>query len=475
MLRLARKSDVRAWFRIPGARLGLFSLACLLSNCETPRPREHFGIDAHGSSVGGLATGPSGGMGQVSSGSSPSLGGQDTALAGSGMAGAGTGAGPVGAGGGGSGPEQTACVLELPSAAEFSRKLLREHASACVQYHYCRFAEKADALAEASVSWKAQGSAGSLLTAQRAWQGAIEEWSLAEAMQFGPAASAAVAASKDIYQGQGLRDLIQSWPVVARCKVDEQVALQKYKSLGMSAVTISGRGLSGLEALLFYSGFDTECAANSSTSDVWGTLSSGEIQSRRRDYAAVLGADVQAYAHQLVDLWSPSGQNFEEKFVSASGYPDEQEAMTILGWALMYVDFEVKDYKIGTPAQIITGAPVLGPEAQFAGIQSELLRRNLRGFREIFQGCGPDYSGVGFDDWLIAAGHGELADSLIAASEKAERTIGALGPFGGLTLAELTEAYSAVRDLGNLLETDLFGAGSPINLKVPASVEGDTD
>jgi hypothetical protein len=32
-----------------------------------------------------------------------------------------------------------------------------------------------------------------------------------------------------------------------------------------------------------------------------------------------------------------------------------------------------------------------------------------------------------------------------------------------------------LRELTSLLKGDVFGAGSPLNLKTPASVEGDTD
>ena len=120
-------------------------------------------------------------------------------------------------------------------------------------------------------------------------------------------------------------------------------------------------------------------------------------------------------------------------------------------------------------------APVTGPETPFARLGTEAIRANLRGFRALFQGCASDGAGLGFDDWLAAAGHGELASEIIAAYDEAQTTLDSLPRLDEASPAQLDGAYQALRTLTSLLKSDLFGAGSPINLKLPATVEGDTD
>src|SRR5690606_8604417 len=96
----------------------------------------------------------------------------------------------------------------------------------------------------------------SLARARAAWREAMLSWQVLEVFQFGPLASASVTAGRDGFQGKGLRDKIYAWPVVARCRVDEQVIGRSFVDSGMDRALISGRGLYALEALLFYSGDD---------------------------------------------------------------------------------------------------------------------------------------------------------------------------------------------------------------------------
>jgi hypothetical protein len=141
----------------------------------------------------------------------------------------------------------------------------------------------------------------------------------------------------------------------------------------------------------------------------------------------------------------------------------------------VYVEKEVKDWKLGIPAGYTLSSPVSGPETPFAHVGTPALKANLRGFRALFEGCGGGGQGLGFDDWLRSAGHDELSDELLAALSGAEAGLDQLGPLHTASSAQVEAAYQAVRKLTDLLKGDLFGAGSPLNLKLPSSVEGDTD
>lgn len=296
-----------------------------------------------------------------------------------------------------------------------------------------------------------------------------------ELFQFGPYASRAESAGRDIYQGQAIRDQIYSWPVTARCRVEEQVATERYKTQGFANVFISARGLYGLEYLLFYPGSDSACAANTPTAKAFAEFDATELDTRKLDYAVALSADVQAQTTALLRAWNPDDGNFRQTFVSASGYPDSQEALNILAWALVYVERELKDWKLGIPAGYTLTHPVTESETPYAHVGSDNIRENLAGFQRLFQGCGENGEGLGFDDWLIDAGHPELATEMVNALAGARAAAETFPRLDTATPEQLEAMYRAVKALTDPLKTDLFGAGSPLNLKLPAGVASDTD
>lgn len=358
------------------------------------------------------------------------------------------------------------------STQSFSRQNLREASGRCAVYHYCAFRTTAETLQRASDGYAQERSESQLKAAQAAYRTAFRRWSRAELFQFGPAASASMSAGRDIYQGKGLRDRIYSWPTVARCRVEEQLAKADPDP---SSALITARGLFALDYSLYFEGQGSDCAANSPTAMLFGQLSGEALRERKARYAAAVSADLITQAQALIDAWSPDKGNFLESFKLAEGYPNEQEALNVLGWALIYVEREMKDWKLGIPAGYTMTAPVTLPESPYAGLGTEAMRENLRGFRALFQGCGPQGEGLGFDDWLEDAGHGELNAAILEAYDNAQRALDQLPPLAAASKEQLDSAYQTLRELTGLLKGDLFGAGSPLGLKLPASVEGDTD
>lgn len=367
---------------------------------------------------------------------------------------------------------RAACGAAPVAEGEFSRERLRTASAECAIWKYCAFRETARALESAVEAWESSPSASTRTAARAAWLDAMDRWSEAELFQFGPAASVAESAGKDMYQGKGLRDRIYAWPTTAQCRVEEQV-LAKPRSL--DGVLISGRGLFALEYALFSASDASACTASSETAKRWNALSADERSERKASYARTVATDVRTQAENLLEAWSPDGGNFQDKFVRAQGYPDEQTALNVLAWALIYVEKEVKDWKLGIPAGYTLTSPVSTPESPFAHTGTANMQANLRGFRALFHGCGEAGEGLGFDDWLRAARHAELADEMLDALTGAEAALAKLGPLHEASKDELDVAYQAMRKLTDLLKSDLFGAGSPLNLKLPASVEGDTD
>ncbi|HET8939105.1 MAG TPA: imelysin family protein [Polyangiales bacterium] len=441
----------------------------LSAQCSTPRPREHFAARTVRSDAGQLRD-------AVSDAGSLRDAGFDAAPREQSDAAAAAAAGDAGDAGGrdaGRADALEARVLaecgEPPvSREDFSREKLREASGRCAVYHYCAFGTTADALREATEAYASTPGASQLTAARAAYRAAMLRWSRAELFQFGPAASAAMSAGRDVYQGKGLRDRIYSWPAIARCRVEEQLVEAKPEP---ASALISARGLFAIEYALHFSGKGSDCPAGSVAAMRLAQLSDDAVRDRKARYAAAVGADIHTQTRSLIDAW----EAFLPQFTRAEGYPNEQEALNVLGWALIYVEREMKDWKLGIPAGYTMTAPVSLAESPYAQLGTEALRENLRGFRALFQGCGADGAGLGFDDWLQNAGHAELAKDILEAYERAQEVLDALPPLTAADEKQLDVAYQTLRELTSLLKGDLFGAGSPLGLKLPASVEGDTD
>lgn len=368
------------------------------------------------------------------------------------------------------------CGAAPVATGEFSRKALRAAVADCAMWHYCSFDVIAQELDSAVSAYQKDPNQTTLEQAQEVWRLAMLDWSRSELFQFGPMGSLSQSAGKDPYEGRGIRDLIYAWPSTSACRVDEQLITQTYESRGVSSVLISGRGLFALEYLLFSSTEDSACTASSSTAVEWAKQSSSTLAKRKRDYAKAVATDIAAQIRTVTELWARDGGNFKATLVDAKGkYPDEQEAMQTIAWSLIYAEREVKDWKLGVPAGYTLTSPVSSPETPYAELGIEAIRANLRGFRSLFQGCGASGEGLGFDDWLIEAGHPELAQDVIAAWIQAHNAANEFEASLSEDSAALETFYQAVRGLTGLLKADLFGAGSPLNLKLPGGVEGDTD
>ncbi|HEU5075419.1 MAG TPA: imelysin family protein, partial [Polyangiaceae bacterium] len=429
---------------------------------------------AAGGSGGKTTTGGAGDAGAA--GQAPASGGTATASSDSGGSGGSSSGGTGGGGTGGTGGSPIDCGPAPTHEEPFTKERLRAAAADCALYQYCQFEGRAHRLENAIAEHAIRTSDESLAHAQNAWRAAMQSWQVLEVFQFGPLANPSATAGKDGFQGTGLRDKIYAWPLVARCRVDEQVVGRSFVERGMDGALISGRGLYALETLLFYSGAECGCAASTSTAQTWQSLAPTTLDEYRRDYALAASEDVVDQIQGLVETWTTGDEPFYQKFVSASGYPSEQEAMNVLAWALVYIEKEVKDYKLGIPAGYTLIAPVSEPEAPYAGVAYANVVENLRGFRSLFQGCGDSGEGLGFDDWLIEAGHAALAADIIAAWQTAFQTATNLASEGSdASEASVEQAYLDVKRLTDLLKNDLLGTGSPLNLDLPDSVAGDTD
>ncbi len=360
----------------------------------------------------------------------------------------------------------------------FNRQAMLQHlAETVIRPETQAFAEATKTLENATVAYRSSLSAADLDAARDAWRNAMNAWQRLEMMQIGPAG-----ASDSVLGGADLRDEIYSWPLINKCRVDQELVEGAYQNEGtFASEAVNVRGLDALEYLLFQEGTQNACAPQNdiNAQGTWSTIVA-EVDQRRADYAAAVASILDGHATQLRNAWEGS---FLPAYVGAgsdtSVYPSQRDALNATSDALFYLEKQTKDAKLGVPLAIIdcgaAGCPDT-PESKVALHSKQQIQQNIAGFRALFTG-GVGEDALGFDDWLRAAGAEDVADAMLADLGSAEAALLAIDePTLTEALAEdpasVTALFDALSELAVHLKTDFV---TVLDLELPAAVEGDND
>lgn len=364
----------------------------------------------------------------------------------------------------------------------FSKQALLIAAGQCVTNRYAEFVTLMEVLTQATAEHGQEPTATTRTSAQTAFRHAMAAWQRAELFQIGPAARSTSPG------GQGLRDQIYFFPANNACLVDQQLVSERYALPTFPSSLASARGLGALEYLLFHTDAGNNCPATQSinTAGTWAELSPAALEQRRADYAHAAALDVLARARALVIAWEPSGGNFIAQFTSGSAngaYATEQDALTALMTAIFYLDEGLKDPKLAIPLALPLNGVIDCPdgcperlESPFARISADNIRENLIAFRQVFQGCGTDFGGMGIDDWLRSIGQEDVAARMLAALDHADATVNALGSLEDAAIenppTRARALHAAIKAITDLFKTDLVMV---LNVQLPTGVGGDVD
>jgi len=379
-------------------------------------------------------------------------------------------------------PVDSGAVEETPTGVFTKAGLLKAFAD-CSVGRYREFSERATALRTAALAWNAAPADDALrVAAQNAWRSAMESWQQSELFRFGPSGPASEPAGKD------LRNEIYFWPDVNNCLVDIQLVNKTYEQRPLS-LSLSAKGLGALDYLLSYTGTEqNSCSAsitiNAGDPSPWKQLAADEIVRRRAAYALAVAEDLAARADELSAAWDPAKGNFHAQFSQAGAgsttYASEQDAFNVVDNALFYFDKELKDYKVAIPVGISVEC-MPGPcpdrvESRYSFASNSNIVQNIRGFRLLFQGCGANYSGLGFDDYLRAVNQGPLADRMQAALIAAEQSAATLPTTLESMLTtnpnRVVELHTALKGVSDPLKMEFV---TSLNLELPAAAQGDND
>lgn len=382
---------------------------------------------------------------------------------------------------------QPAAAPTDPTDGFDRQALLAQAADGVILPRLRAFAAAAITLAGATDELAAQtregaAHAAALAGAREGWRSAMQIWQELEVMQVGPAGTPGI-----MMGGQGLRDEIYSWPTVNACAIDQQLVANAFRTEGyFDAKLVTVYGLDALEYVLFREGRDNACppAATLNAEGQWASLSDDEVILRRHDYAAAVARHLARDAAVLLSAWEPGEGNFRARFVepgsAGSPYGNAAEAVDQVFAAMFYLELRTKDRKLGVPAGLhVDCANATCPEqleSRVAAHTVENLRANLAGFSALFFGGAADGEGVGFDDYLRAAGAESLVGAMAEAIATANARIAAMEGDAEVTLATrpqaFVEAYESLKGVGDLLKTQMVTA---LNLDVPQEGAGDND
>jgi len=380
---------------------------------------------------------------------------------------------------GGAGGATDAPVTTSGGGSSEARRAALAAMGQCARAGYVEVVAASEALVVATSALEEAPSEQTVLAARDAWRGAMAAWQRVELVGVGPAAPPTVAG------GQGLRDLVYSWPLVSRCVVDQTIASEGYLADDFTAkALVNGRGLAAIEYLLFFEGSDNGCSASSSINaqGTWAALGADGLAERRRAYAAVLARDVADRAADLASAWAPEGGDVAGELARAGAdsalFASEQAALNAITDGLFYVDKQLKDLKLGKPLglyECTEASCTSAAESQHARIGRVFVQENLVGLERFVVGC--DASVGGLDALLRARGAFALADRLVAQIGAARTATDALATddiVDAVTSdrARLEALHAAVGTLSTTLRTELMAV---LDLEPPLYIEGDND
>lgn len=368
-----------------------------------------------------------------------------------------------------------------PPTETFTKRALLASIASCVEPSFGELQAALVSLEAAAEAWAASPvDEAAAATVRSQWFAAALVMERVEVFRFGPLARSMEPGGLD------LRDQLYAFPNDNPCVVDTTLVNRRYAEDTFPRTPVNGRGFAAIEYLAFYVGSTNACPDTIviNTNGSWAALEASALRERRAAYAAAVARDLRVRADALVRAWDPAGDDFHGRFVNAGDdtrvYPSEQAALNAVSHGMFYVEKELKDYKLAWPLGLVpeclSGSCPEAVEAPYARTSNAFMRENLRAFRQLFQGCGENNAGFGFDDWLDAVGSAELAARMLAGLANAEAAVDQLDPPIEESIYSAPEkvraVHTALKQLTDLLKTEFV---SVLDLELPMTSEGDND
>ncbi len=275
-------------------------------------------------------------------------------------------------------------------------------------------------------SLEQEGETGALTEAKGAWEDAMDSVQQLAVMQFGPLKS-------------GFKELY-AWPEIGSCLTDLQIAE------GALADTAS-RGMSAMEYVLFADKATVSCELEDPASDFYSTAVVNWVEGKTD---AQKQADRCSYAQQVMEDMTTRSSNLETDWNTYNitlNEPNLQNVAGSISDALFYIDKQTKDAKLKA---VLPNTDVNREnfdagalESQYAHYSAENIKNNIVGAQLVLTANG---QGLGLDDYLTAAGQGELGQNMNNALTATTDNVATIGEsfYDVLTSQSLTAADAEI-------------------------------
>jgi predicted lipoprotein len=359
------------------------------------------------------------------------------------------------------------------------RQVLAHLANEVIAPSYFQAATAASQFDAAAKSYAAEVTDVNRDKAQQAWREGMKLWQAAELMQIGPAGAADL-----VLAGDDLRDEIYTWPLLNRCRVEQEIVEGNYAAgSAFAAEAVNVRGYDAAEQLLFDAGASNGCPPQNPINLMggWDAIAP-ELTTRRADYSATLSGLITTQSWALSEKWQLAGGDFTATLSSAGAssavYPTAVSGLNAVSDAMFYFEKMTKDRKLAKPLGLVDCDASICPddfESPYAHADKAHIVANIDAFALLLSGGEGD--ALGFDDLLADLGAQGLATSMLEGLEKA-RTAALAVPGNSLREAIQTDeasvraVYDAVQVVTGMLKGEFVDT---LGLELPKSVQSDND
>ena len=309
------------------------------------------------------------------------------------------------------------------------------------------------------------------------WQETMFLWQQIELYQFGPAVK-----SEYVLGGEGLRDLIYSWPMSYSCRVDQEILSfdsQKMNYFEGKVTTISG--LDALEHLVYSNPEKNTCPSPLEINDkgLWDKVSKADLLIKRGQYMVELIGYLESVTVKILNKWKEGDSAFINNFKNLgkgkSIYATSNIAMDDFYAGIFYLDKKTKDEKLGKVLGKLNGCSgtdcYKSREFNISNSSLKAIELNVKSLKEIFEG--PFYN---LKELLGDVKASDLANIIIGKINYSLKLFASIKKTMPELLknnpTEIDKLYNSIKEITNLLKYDLVVT---LKLKIPEEGESDSD
>ncbi len=233
----------------------------------------------------------------------------------------------------------------------FDKLALLRGVADCGLDRFRDFDLRAHALRDAARAFAGARNEATLAALRQAWLTTMASWGGGRALSH-----RALGELQRFRVGRTCAITIDAWPLISRCKIEEQLVSKAYENANFGTSLVNGRGARRHRVPRVLHGHRQrvrEHLGDQHERLVGRAESAGSRAAGRPTTHGAAAEDVVNHADLLNTAWEPAGGNFHGELGTAGAgsqiYKRDTDALNAVTVALFYVEVEVKDLKLARP------------------------------------------------------------------------------------------------------------------------------